>query len=336
MDKQRLQQLIDKVLSGRASAQEQQELDDWYVSQGDGAGLTEQLEPQDKNALGKKLFQNIEQRVQSTQYEPESIAPVHYLPVQKSYGKWIAAAVILLVLAAGAFYFFTNQPATPAAIAAVWKEQKTGTAVQDIRLPDGSQVWLNAGSSIRYDSNFVNGKREIWLEGEAYFDVTHIEGKPFEVHTGKLTTRVLGTAFNIDAYAPAGDITVTVKRGKVTVTDSVHESGILLPDQMVTYTQDGSFTRDSVVSNNSMAWTSGEFVFDEMKFSEVTKRLERQFKVALLFKDKSIGDCRITASFSHNTPLKDMLEMIAITNGSKVLPGENPQTFYISGKKQCK
>jgi transmembrane sensor len=336
MDKQRLQQLIDKVLSGRASAQEQQELDDWYVSQGDGAGLTEQLEPQDKNALGKKLFQNIEQRVQSTQYEPESLAPVHYLPAQKSYGKWIAAAVILLLLAAGGFYFFTNQPATPAALAAVWKEQKTGAAVQDIRLPDGSQVWLNAGSSIRYDSNFVNGKREIWLQGEAYFDVTHIEGKPFEVHTGKLTTRVLGTAFNIDAYAAAGDITVTVKRGKVAVTDSVHESGILLPDQMVTYRADGTFTRDSVVAGNSMAWTSGEFVFDEMKFSEVTKRLERQFNVALLFKDKSIGDCRITASFSHNTPLKDMLEMIAITNGSKVLPGENPQTFYISGKKQCK
>jgi ferric-dicitrate binding protein FerR (iron transport regulator) len=326
MENQRIQQLINKVLSGRASAQEQQELDDWYAAQETGKGLTGDLDEEHRNAMGEQLFESIHQRIQ---YEKTASGT--------GYRKWMMAAAVLLVLAAGTLYFFLRRTAdAPPVLASVWKEERSANEIRNIRLPDGSSVWLNAGSAVRYDSNFVSGKREIWMHGEAFFDVTHMEGKPFEVHTGKITTRVLGTAFNIDAYSPEEVIAITVKRGKVAVTDSVNNGGILLPDQRLLYKADGTFEKDSAMVGNFTAWTTGQLVFRNMPFSGVAKRLEKRFGIQLTFKDTSIGNCRITASFHQNTPLNDMLDMLALTNGSTIESGKDSNSYFISGKKKCK
>lgn len=334
MDKQRLEKLIDKVLSGRASVQEQQELDEWYAAQEGEKGLTDELSEQHKATMGKQLFQSIEGRLQTEASETEALPAIEQAPV-RNYSQWVIAAAVLILVAVGAFYFFGNQPAPPA-IAAVWKETATRDAIKEIRLPDQSVVWLNAGSSIRYDSNFTSGKRAVWLQGEAYFDVAHMEGKTFEVHTGNITTRVLGTAFNIDAYAPADHITVTVQRGKVVVSDSLRELATLLPDQRLVCLADGSIKKDSALAADYTAWAAGQLIFREMKFSEVAGRLERKFGVQLHFRDTSIGNCLITASFEPTTSLKDILDMLALTNGSTIQAGETPNVYYISGKMQCK
>ncbi|WP_207513729.1 FecR family protein [Longitalea luteola] len=326
MENQRIQQLINKVLSGRASAEEQQELDDWYAAQETGNGLTSDLDEQHKSAMGEQLFESIHQRIQ---YEQTSSAT--------NYRKWVMAAAVLLVLAAGALYFSVNKRAyAPPALTSVWKEERSYHEIRKIRLPDSSFVWLNAGSIIRYDSNFVSGKRAFWMQGEAFFDVAHREGEPFEVHTGKITTRVLGTAFNIDAYSPEEAIAVTVKRGRVAVTDSLHNSGILLPDQRILYKSDGTFEKDSAMAGNVTAWTTGQLVFRDMPFSGVAKRLEKRFGIQLTFKDTSIGHCRITASFHQNTPLNDILDMLALANGSTIEFARPANTYFISGKKSCK
>lgn len=333
MEQQRLQKLIDKVLSGQASLQEQQELDHWYASQDAQKGLTEELGRQEKDALGSKLFQSIEQRIQTEAQEADT-APVHPMPVPGK-RKWWAAAAVALLIAAGGFYFF-NQKQEILVLAAVWKEYATKADVQEIRLPDGSRIWLNAGSRLRYDTAFSNGSREIWLQGEAFFDVAPVADKQFLVHSGNITTAVLGTSFNIDAYDTVHAITVTVSSGKVAVNDPSHMLAQLQPGQRVTCGPNGRFKLDSVVARDSNAWTSGQLIFRDMKFSEVAKRLERKFGVQLVFRDASIGNCSITASFAANTPLKDILEMLALTNGSEIKTAEPAGSYFISGKKQCK
>src|SRR5439155_2315167 len=84
-------------------------------------------------------------------------------------------------------------------------------------LPDSTQVWLNAASSLEFPEAFQSGKREVYLVGEAFFDVKHAENRPFIIHTGNVTTRVVGTAFNIKGYPDQPDVIVSVKRGKVQV-----------------------------------------------------------------------------------------------------------------------
>lgn len=334
MEQKRLQQLIDKVLSGQATLQEQEELDQWYASQPEGQGLTDGMSAQEKNAVGSQLFRSIEQRIQSEDIQQEAIAPLHTIPASNNRKWWIAAAAVVL-LGFGAFYFFNSKPAAPV-LATVWQELSTGTDVKEIRLPDGSGVWLNAGSSIRFDTAFANGKREIWLQGEAYFDVAQQQERPFEVHTGPITTQVLGTTFNIDAYDVNGNIAVTVKSGKVAVRDSIKLLTQLLPDQRIVCLPDGSFRKDTALAGETIAWTSGQLVFREMKFSEVAKRLERKFRAELIFRDASIGNCSITASFNASTSLEDILEMLALINGSEISAGKAVNQYYISGKKQCK
>lgn len=331
MEKEELQKLIDKVLSGQASAQEEQELDQWYASQDAAPGLTEGLGAQGKTALGSQLFRNIEHRIQSGEIQE---APVHQLAARSQRKWWIAAAVVLL-LGVGGFYYFTGKPAAQV-LASVWQEYKTTNEVKEVNLPDGSRIWLNAGSGIRYDTAFVSGRREIWLRGEAYFDVAQMESKPFLVHTSHITTLVLGTAFNIDAYDSTNNIIVTVKDGKVAVSDSIKILSQLVANQRIICKADGSFRKDSATSADMMAWTSGQLVFRDMKFSEVAKRLERKFAVELIFRDASIGNCSITASFAETTTLRDILEMLALTNGSEIKTGQNPNQYFISCKKQCK
>lgn len=331
MEKERLQKLIDKVLSGQASPQEEQELDQWYASQDAGQGLTEGLGEQGKSAMGSQLFRNIEQRIHTEEVKQ---AAVYDMPSRSKRTWWIAAAVALL-LAVGGFYYFNAKPAEPV-LSAVWQQYNTGKQVKEVALPDGSRIWLNAGSAIRFDTAFVSGRREIWLQGEAFFDVAQMESRPFLVHTGHITTLVLGTAFNIDAYDSINNIIVTVKDGKVAVSDAAKILTQLDANERITCKADGSFRKEAAASADLMAWTSGQLVFRDMKFSEVAKRLERKFGVELIFRDASIGNCAITASFTASTPLRDILEMLALTNGSKIEAGQNPDQYYISGKKQCK
>ncbi len=104
-------------------------------------------------------------------------------------------------------------------------------------------VWLNAGFFHPFRHCICQWKREIWLQGEAYLDVAQLQEKPFEVHTGPITTQVLGTTFNIDAYDVNGNIAVTVKSGKVAVHDSIKLLAQLLPDQQIVCLPDGSFRK---------------------------------------------------------------------------------------------
>lgn len=192
----------------------------------------------------------------------------------------------------------------------------------EFNLPDGSHIVLNAGSKITYPDKFRNGKRDISLQGEAFFKVVRDEHKPFIVRTGHLRTQVLGTSFNIYAYPHEQTMRVSVLTGKVAVSlykDSIdatpQQQQLLTVNEQVYFDRlTGAFEKQYVSAIPFVAWTEGKLILRNASFQEIANTLERWYNVTIELHPAAGEGCRFTANFGENTTLRDVLEMLRITN----------------------
>jgi ferric-dicitrate binding protein FerR (iron transport regulator) len=241
------------------------------------------------------------------------------------------AACILAGMAAVGYYIVS--PQTNETIAELTADRETH---QVVKLPDGSVVVLNAGSSLEFPETF-NGKksREVTLRGEGYFDIKHDASSLFIVYTGKLRTTVLGTAFNIKAYPDDNDITVTVTRGKVKVSDDKKVIGIITPDQQIKFNKHEEVSQQQRVDSKEVAaWSDRDIFFDDATLADVVKQLEQRFKVDIVFDNDTIKDCRFTATFVGGEDLNQILTVICEFNGS-YFNRDATGIIHISGGAGC-
>jgi ferric-dicitrate binding protein FerR (iron transport regulator) len=195
----------------------------------------------------------------------------------------------------------------------------------EIQLPDGTVVWLNASSAITYPEEFREDTRTLKLTGEAFFEVKKDALKPFIVRTENLFTKVLGTSFNIKAYAGQNKLEVTVATGKVAVgemadsTDTGKELASLTPHQRFTYFfKSTEFVKeDSVQIDASKAWVDGKLVFNTATLEEVVQALQRWYDVRITIMAEEKITCTFTANFKDRTPLTDVLEALSLTHKMK-------------------
>ncbi|MCG8308502.1 MAG: FecR domain-containing protein [Cytophagales bacterium] len=179
-------------------------------------------------------------------------------------------------------------------------------------LEDGTKVHLNAGSSIHYPEKFRDSSRRVYLEGEAYFEVTKDPGRPFIVETGKVKTTVLGTAFNVRAYPDESKIEVAVVEGKVRVEGenglSTRFEHTLRHNQMTSYDASG---QRSVVRNfdpeEVLAWTRGIIHFKGANINEIIRTLERWYGVRFVVNRALDPDKDFSISYK-NKSLEEILE----------------------------
>lgn len=258
-----------------------------------------------------------------------SVIPIARKPV---FSKWInvAAAVVVLAISLGAagYYFLHQGPDQSLA-----QQTELPSIHQIIKLPDGTVVKLNAGSSLDYPKSF-DGKtsREVFLRGEGYFDVRHDSSKEFIVHTGEITTVVLGTAFNIKAYEKEQQVVVTVTRGKVKVSEADRVLGIITPNQQITFSRaDSESNVRQVDSQQAITWADNDLFFDDTTFEEAIGELERRFGVTISLSNEKLRTCRFTATFLRGESLEQMLTVICEFNGARFI---NPEAgkFKISGE----
>ncbi|PJJ07827.1 FecR family protein [Flavobacterium sp. 1] len=183
---------------------------------------------------------------------------------------------------------------------------------QLIHLPDGSTILLNENSSIEYNQNSFDDKtREVTLSGEAYFNIHRNEKKPFIVHTGKVQTKVLGTAFNINAYNNSNKIEVTVTRGKVQVGDLEKVYGIITPNQQIKVnTATLGYEQKNVNAEIAVAWKSKYLILDNINMEEAIALISQKYKVPITLSNDKIKNCRITASFLNDEDLDHILKVI--------------------------
>jgi ferric-dicitrate binding protein FerR (iron transport regulator) len=193
-------------------------------------------------------------------------------------------------------------------------------------LADGTKIWLNAGSKLTYPETFRGEKREIKLEGEAFLDVAHDPAKAFIVHTGQVSTQVLGTSFNIKAYANERFIKVDVLSGKVGVVTPAGKAEstttFLTPAEEVVFNKDGlSVTKNKQVDVNALSsWKDGELVFKNMALTEVLNTINRHFNVTVKA-DVNLVRCSITANFT-NVSLENIMKIISkLVKGKAVQKG---------------
>jgi len=186
-----------------------------------------------------------------------------------------------------------------------------------ITLPDGSEVWANASSELKYPAIFNGKTREVYLSGEAYFDIAHDASKPFIIHTGTITTTVLGTAFNIKEDKAGQTIKVTVTRGKVRVDNGTKQLGILTPNQQISFNVLNSVaTQTEVDASEAIAWQQKDMHFDDISFAEAAAQLEQRFHVTIHFSNDTIRKCRFTGTALEGEKLEKILKVICAFNNA--------------------
>lgn len=173
-------------------------------------------------------------------------------------------------------------------------------------LPDGSKVWLNSASSIRFPVAFTGTVRPVTVTGEAYFEVAQNKAMPFIVHVPERSSlRVLGTRFNIKAYPDEPGAVATLLEGKLSVEASGKQT-VLLPGQQAV--MNGTHLQKSNVANAeaSVAWKNGLFNFDNKKLDEVMRELARWYDLEIVYQ-KGIPDIMFGGEMGRNEPLSNVL-----------------------------
>ena len=343
--------LICRAISGDISPDEQEELDNIFLLRPDLLTDYENL----KNLQFKKpvvsasaerraLDAGIEKFGRLINNQPAIPAKTgldrEYKPeAGTAYYKWVAAASIITLII-GSVVLYGLRSLKP-----VSKQNELvthfGNRVHEI-LPDGSVIWLNSGSSVKYAKDFAgNSKREVTLNGEAYFDVKHDIKHPFIVHAGKLSVVVLGTAFNVKAYATDSFTETTLIRGKVEILMSSRPGMniMLLPNQKVTLSNGKNDIRkttlpiisqplkDSVQSASEQpsfssglpdkqidetAWIDDRLIFKHEAFSELALQLERWYNIKIVFDNQKYQEKQFTGKFK-GQDIKEVMRALQFT-----------------------
>lgn len=236
----------------------------------------------------------------------------------------IAVVFFPLFLLTGVWVYKTNRIDTIEVITLAG-EQK------EIRLPDGSMVWLNVCSKISYPRKFCDTIRNVVLEGEACFSVVRDVHKRFEVTSRGVVVMVLGTQFNIKAYPDDESVTTTLTSGKITVL-LPQERYMLRPGQELVYHMTGKNTIVRNVSGYTTGWREGVFIFNELSLSGIFKELERQFGVNFIYSQTTLPDDKYSVKFTHGEGLIRILDVLVDVTGSGFTYTINNQTITITIK----
>lgn len=251
--------------------------------------------------------------------------------VPKRLGNWYrygAAASLLLLAGAGIFWF--GRSMKPAAEVTAYAEYSVPTGkTAKITLPDGSRVWLNAHSRLRYPKAFQ--QRNVELEGEAYFEVHRDPAHPFVIKSGAVQTRVLGTSFNVRAYADEPEVEVAVLTGKVNVSHEGKTSVNLTPQQRGVFDKVSEKLVSEQVPDAGAyrSWTDDRLVLDNASLEEIGRMLHRRFGVDLAFSTEKLKNCRLTTRFDQPR-LEKVLAVVSTYVGARYRQDGNRILF--SGK----
>lgn len=177
-------------------------------------------------------------------------------------------------------------------------------------LADGSKVWLNAASSIRFPTAFVGSDRKVEITGEAYFEVTHDASKPFHVAVNDMDVQVLGTHFNINAYGDEANVKTTLLEGSVLVTSkSLQRAAVLRPGQQSVLNASSLLVNKDVDTDEITAWKNGQFVFNSTSLEQLMKQISRWYDVEVEYKG-IIPQERFTGIVSRTSNLSEVLNIV--------------------------
>jgi len=337
MDNDRIWNLIAKKLSGEASPDDLRELESILRFDPELHYSLEALHDMWKKQIEQDAsqseiaFQKHMERMHSMGVDmgnPSAGSSLDEFPDSPNrYQKWKMLALVafgFLLLFLG-FHFLTVQNPVAPAQKPSWEVVTRNGSKTNLLLPDGTTVWLNAGSRLSYDSLYGTNLREVTLSGEAYFDVVRNPKKPFIIHTGKINIRVLGTVFNVKSYPEEKTIETSLIKGSIEVSFSSQPSKkiILKPNQKLIIdkteiisapsTSPGIVVSDPLISIEHLnrigsdssitetGWMENRLYFDDMSFRDLLHSMERKYGVSFKMNDSVLNTIHFTGSFQNET-----------------------------------
>jgi ferric-dicitrate binding protein FerR (iron transport regulator) len=310
LNKHELIYLAEKYAAKKANSQERLAVDIFLRKvQEQGTHPFVNLDEEKRN----KLFSKIEDKIQFNKNE------------EKKYWKRIIASAAVLFLLMGTVLLSLIIENDITQVAA--KGEK-----REIELNDGSKIFLNSGSTITYPENFKEDRR-ITLEGEAFFKVAPNPEKPFRIKSGTIETKVLGTSFNINAYAK-GREKISVNSGIVQVTygNNSSQKVTLTKNMQLSFFEGNLPAITEMNSENYNAWTNNIIVLDKTSLGETAKILENWYDVDIEFADPSLKELTISGKFKEEK-LETVLKSIALIKDLEV-DHNNPKSIIIRAQQE--
>ncbi len=220
----------------------------------------------------------------------------------------VAAAAIVAVIIIGSLYIL--RPSQPEVFEVIADRGQKST----LTLPDGSRVWINSASSVSYTADYNVKDRNVYLKGEAFFEVASCKDLPFVVHAQNLKVTALGTKFNVRAYSEDQSILTTLVEGKVSATAG-ENSQILLPNQEAVYDKvSGQINKADVQDDaHAVPWMQNGILFQDNSLEEIAVILERMYNVNIIFDDDQVKKYSYTGLIRNNS-LSNILDLISGTS----------------------
>ena len=263
-----------------------------------------------------KAFENFRNRVES-QKEIQSTSRRGF----SLSALWRYAAVVAIIIAVGCISYWQGEVNVKDTFADISVEAPLGSKTK-LYLPDGTLVWLNAGSRMTYSQGFGVDNRKVELEGEGYF----------EVKTKDLQLQVLGTKFNFRDYPEDHEVVVSLLEGKVGLNNLLREEkeAVLSPDERAVLNKaNGLLTVESVTASNASQWTDGYLFFDEELLPDIAKELERSYNVKIHIANDSLKTFRFYGNFVRREQnIQEVLEALASTEKMQYKIEERNITIY--------
>lgn len=295
--------LIIRLLSGEADVNQKKIIADWLGHSDDNKKLFADLKEIwlssgiQSNADNYHLEEAILKfREHISKSKHQQKLRINFMP----YLKYAAIAILILALPFSYYIGTRNIPAdnSMTTIACAYGDKTS------IVLPDSSRVWLNSGSKLTFSSDFKNG-RNVSLEGEAFFSVSKDKSSPFRVKTTNIEIEVLGTEFNVKAYAEENSVSTTLIEGSVKIS-SKNQQTVLKPDQKLVFDKGSKKMIVQELSDTApdTEWKDGRFVFRNESLAELVPKLERWFDVDIVFADEQVKARRFTGVLQRESILE--------------------------------
>jgi transmembrane sensor len=336
MEQKKFREILKRYRLGQASPQEEKLIDGWYEAMGKNMDTDERLHEEE---LEQYFLAKINDHINRDFSQAGSQTGRNVRPMFIWYAVGIAASLLVVIVS---FIYLTGTKGkeefsiTKELPANIWEtKSNTGNSAQRFTLPDGSHVMLNPKSNIKFLRQFSTSTREVYLEGEGFFEVVHREQQPFLVHAKDVTTKVLGTSFTVRAFQYDHNVTVAVRTGKVSVytkNKSVSKPEVILtPNQEIIYNEAQESISRRIVDSPQPLVEAEEIKrlrFKEAPASEIFEAIERIYGIDIVFDEAMFSSCTLTTSVTDGGLYK-RLDIITNTIGAQYSLVENK--IVISG-----
>lgn len=269
----------------------------------DGIELHSPRPPKEHSA--EKSFSRLMARIQ-----PDNNSIDIFRQRANRYRIWMAAATVAMLIAMSGWLYNIVSDSEPAFIVA----SNNTSIVQKVTLPDGTIINLNTCSRLTYPESFSGKSREVFLDGEAYFDVAHDKRHPFIVRAGELKIRVLGTKFNVNASTLVPQITATLIEGSIEAVTG-KKNILMKPNQQLKYDTSSGRVSLTELTNASreIRWTQNVWVLSDTPLLDICQRLEQQFNIKIIIMNDELIGKSFTGEFYTNESLESILKTMQIS-----------------------